>query len=49
MNTQYKLDLDRYNKEFEQVRAELAEEIKQLTLTLEEQRSTYEFKINELE
>ena len=41
--------MDRLRREMEQMRIEKDVEIRQLTLTLEEQRNSYEIKINELE
>ena len=45
----YKASLDALNKQMEALRVEKDSEIKRLTLELEEQRSTFELKINELE
>ena len=48
MNLQYKTNLEQLTREMEQMRMIKDQEIQRLTISLEEQRETYELKINEL-
>ena len=49
LNQTYKINLDKLTQEMESLRIEKDTEIKRLTVVMEEQRSTYELRINELE
>ena len=48
MNLKYKANLDQLTREMEELRLSKDQEIQRLTIMLEEQRETYELKINEL-
>ena len=48
MNLKYKANLDQLTREMEELRLSKDQEIQRLTIQLEEQRETYELKINEL-
>ena len=48
MNLKYKANLDQLTREMEELRLFKDQEIQRLTIQLEEQRETYELKINEL-